>query len=319
MLNFGTKTNDTAGAGGQVEDTEYNSLFSEVKNVITKTGIALDGGKTDQMIKAIDKISKATNYEDSGTANTIQLTRQATGETIEELFDGMVVYFSPKFANTGATTLKVATLLAKPAKYLGIDVTADFFKVGYNYKAVYDLGNEWFECDVVANKKYVEEQGVIDINSLTNKTTPVNTDNYVIQEVGGQLKKVSHLNLKSQIGEATWVANDSRAKTALNASGSARIYACRAWVNFKGTGVVAIRASGNVSSITDLGIGQYQANFITSMPDTNYSFSVCGDRNSFGGYTLASPVKTTTAFKFDYLNSASDVIDVEQGSLQIFR
>jgi len=156
MLDFGTKTNDTAGAGGQVEDTEYNSLFSEVKNVITKTGIALDGGKTDQMIKAIDKISKATEYQDNGTANTIQLTRQATGDTIEELFDGMVVYFSPKFANTGATTLKIATLLAKPTKYLGVDVTADFFKVEYNYKAVYDLGNEWFECDVVANKKYVE-------------------------------------------------------------------------------------------------------------------------------------------------------------------
>lgn len=54
-------------------------------------------------------------------------------------------------------------------------------------------------------------------------------------------------------------------------SGSAPIYAARAWVNFNGTGTVAIRASGNVSSITDNGTGDYTANFTTSMPDVNYA------------------------------------------------
>ena len=68
-----------------------------------------------------------------------------------------------------------------------------------------------------------------------------------------------------------WSANDTRAKTALNASGTAPIYACRAWVNFNGTGTVAIRASGNVSSITDNGVGLYTINFATNMPDANYS------------------------------------------------
>jgi hypothetical protein len=58
-----------------------------------------------------------------------------------------------------------------------------------------------------------------------------------------------------------------------NASGSAPVYACRAWVNFNGTGTVAIRASGNVSSITDNGTGDYTVNFTTAMPDTNYSFN----------------------------------------------
>jgi hypothetical protein len=48
-------------------------------------------------------------------------------------------------------------------------------------------------------------------------------------------------------------------------------FCARAWVNFDGTGTVAIRASGNVSSITDLGTGQYQVNFTTAMPDANYS------------------------------------------------
>ena len=54
-------------------------------------------------------------------------------------------------------------------------------------------------------------------------------------------------------------------------SGTAPIYMCRAWVNFNGTGTVAIRASGNVSSITDLNTGKYQVNFSTSMPDASYS------------------------------------------------
>jgi hypothetical protein len=59
-------------------------------------------------------------------------------------------------------------------------------------------------------------------------------------------------------------------KAALNATGSAPIYAARAWVNFNGTGTVAIRASGNVSSITDNGTGEYTVNFTTAMPDVNY-------------------------------------------------
>lgn len=55
-------------------------------------------------------------------------------------------------------------------------------------------------------------------------------------------------------------------------TGLAPAYACRAWVNFNGTGTAAIRASGNVSSITDNGVGDYTINFITAMPDVNYVF-----------------------------------------------
>jgi uncharacterized protein (AIM24 family) len=57
--------------------------------------------------------------------------------------------------------------------------------------------------------------------------------------------------------------------------GSAAVaYGCRAWVNFNGTGTVAIRASGNVSSITDNGNGDYTVNFTTAMPDANYAVNV---------------------------------------------
>ena len=55
------------------------------------------------------------------------------------------------------------------------------------------------------------------------------------------------------------------------ASGSAPSYSARAWVNFNGTGTVAIRASGNVSSITDNNTGDFTVNFTTAMPDADYS------------------------------------------------
>lgn len=56
-------------------------------------------------------------------------------------------------------------------------------------------------------------------------------------------------------------------------------YGCRAWVNFNGTGTVAIRASGNVTSITDNGVGQYTVNFTTAMPDANYSVVTQAQQN----------------------------------------
>ena len=64
---------------------------------------------------------------------------------------------------------------------------------------------------------------------------------------------------------------DADALTLFNASGSAPVYAVRAWVNFNGTGTPAIRGSGNVSSVTDGGTAEYTVNFSTNLPDTNYA------------------------------------------------
>ena len=57
----------------------------------------------------------------------------------------------------------------------------------------------------------------------------------------------------------------------LNASGSAPIFSCRAWVNFNGTGTPSIRASGNVSSISDNGTGDYTVNFLIPVLTNQYS------------------------------------------------
>jgi len=86
------------------------------------------------------------------------------------------------------------------------------------------------------------------------------------------------LNLPDEAGTLATVENlpagytDSDALDLFNATGSAPVYACRAWVNFDGTNTT-IRDSGNVSSITDNGTGDYTVNFATAMPDNNYTLT----------------------------------------------
>ena len=114
------------------------------------------------------------------------------------------------------------------------------------------------------------------------------------------------LNLPDEAGTVITSASDieSQVKTATNATGSAPIYACRAWVNFNGTGTVAIRDSGNVSSITDLGTGNYRLNFSVAFPDTNYSVT---NGQSAGAVSTRNITRlssfTTTTVEFDTLNS----------------
>lgn len=75
---------------------------------------------------------------------------------------------------------------------------------------------------------------------------------------------------------------------------------CRAWVNFNGTGTVAIRASFNVTSITDNGTGDYTVNFTTAMPDANYSPVAIwgiGATTTAGGLSLDLGGTTTTTAK----------------------
>jgi hypothetical protein len=69
---------------------------------------------------------------------------------------------------------------------------------------------------------------------------------------------------------ATLKSNSSSPPAFQNTSGTEIGTLCRAWVNFNGTGTVAIRASFNVSSITDNGVGRFRVNMANAMPDSNY-------------------------------------------------
>jgi len=104
---------------------------------------------------------------------------------------------------------------------------------------------------------------------------------------------------------------------------SAKAYGCRAWVNFNGTGTVAIRASGNVSSITDNGSGNYTVNFTTAMPDANYSATcTVGSGNQFSAGAAEritiNAAPTASAFSFGTA-ATSGIVDALYANVSVFR
>jgi len=110
---------------------------------------------------------------------------------------------------------------------------------------------------------------------------------------------------------------------------AATAYGCRAWVNFNGTGTVAIRASGNVSSITDNGTGDYTVNFTTAMPDINYSTVISysqdygvarcvGAQLYLNGISGTEQAPTTTTARF-VATGASAAFDAKYACVSIFR
>ena len=102
---------------------------------------------------------------------------------------------------------------------------------------------------------------------------------------------------------------------------SAVAYGCRAWVNFDGTGTPAIRASGNVSSITDNGTGDYTVNFTTAMPDANYAWFTSGGRTANTGNpaNLTSAAPTTSALRFNTMDGSFNPVDHDFIAVGIFR
>jgi hypothetical protein len=158
--------------------------------------------------------------------------------------------------------------------------------------------------------------GAVDAADLTGTLPALN---------GSALTSLSAGNLTGDVAAA-------RIASALNASGPAPVYACRAWVNFNGTGTVAINASGNVSSITDNGAGDYTVNFTTAMPDANYNTQCTAYPKQIGqninyaiglhttNFAAAPTTKTTSAVRIfisaSNVTAGSDMADV---NVAIFR
>ena len=108
--------------------------------------------------------------------------------------------------------------------------------------------------------------------------------------------------------------------------GDAPGYMARAWVNFNGTGTVAIRAAGNVSSITDNGTGDYTVNFTTAMPDANYAANLSVDEATSDSAGFAnilvikkSTTNTTSAFTIRSFYNNYTAYDPVYAMVSVFR
>jgi hypothetical protein len=100
--------------------------------------------------------------------------------------------------------------------------------------------------------------------------------------------------------------------------------AAKAWVNFNGTGTVAIRASFNVTSITDNSTGDYTVNFTSALADANYAFvGTAGGASTNPNNYLTGPSTATamsaSLFRFQTRNDGATLVDSDTVMLSVFR
>lgn len=169
------------------------------------------------------------------------------------------------------------------------------------------------------------------LNGITASTTELNYTDGVTSNIQTQLNSKASTSTSISTGSGltgggnlttsrtlsvSFSSNQAEVKTALNASGSAPIYACRAWVNFAGNG--SIRASGNVSSISVNGTGNYTVNFSTSMPDANYA-AVCKAARNGTNYDFDASIPASgsgyNAGSFQVLTGTQSVVQQEYSPL----
>ena len=184
------------------------------------------------------------------------------------------------------------------------------------------------ESGVLATEQYVYDSAVKLTGDQTIEDVKTFTSSPIVPTPTTDFQ-VATKKYVDDNAETPWIANDTRAKTALNASGTAPIYACRAWVNFNGTGTVAIRASGNVSSITDNGTGDYTVNFITAIIDAKYGLSLGYMSYSpttipywlalKGDISTGATLKTTIQLRVIYAGTGGISADVNEADITIFR
>jgi hypothetical protein len=225
---------------------------------------------------------------------------------------GMTLSFVPANTNSGAVTIDVDGLGAKNV-FVGSStaLSSGDLVAGRIAQIQYDGTRfQLYQSSIADNS--VTTAKIVDLNVTTAKlaanavTTAKITD---LNVTTGKLADNAVTTIKITDANVTTAkiadANITAAKLSGAQSGSAPIYGARAWVNFNGTGAVTIRASGNVTSITDNGTGDYTVNFTTAMPDVN--FSVAGWANAdtptsvLSGYFVsgaeATAIRTTSSIR----------------------
>jgi hypothetical protein len=143
-------------------------------------------------------------------------------------------------------------------------------------------------------------------NSLGSGTLTISAPNTNVDRV---------LDLPDSAGT---IATAESTLAQFNASGSAPVYACRAWVNFDGTTTPpTIRASGNVSSVTRNGTGDYTVNLTTAMPDANFSIAVTSRILALD--LSDSTARTTTSFRIVTADLSGNSTNYSFVNVAIFR
>jgi hypothetical protein len=192
---------------------------------------------------------------------------------------GMTLSFVPANTNSGAVTLDLDGLGAKNV-FVGSStaLSSGDLVAGRIAQIQYDGTRfQLYQSSIADNS--VTTAKIVDLNVTTAKLAANAVTTAKITDLNVTTAKVADANITA-------------AKLDGAQTGTAPIYGARAWVNFNGTGTVAIRASGNVTSITDLGVGDYQVNLTTAMSDANYAIGATSNTT-----VVVFPTPTASLFR----------------------
>jgi hypothetical protein len=258
-----------------------------------------------------------------GTQDTLQNASDDLSNFIDNWRHTQIV--SSGEAITSATTVNTTNF---PSMVTGssfiIVLDAGGFETGVDGDVASGNGTIYYQLAArVVSELEIDQLYSFEDGYLYQKGTLLNQIDFsVSQNITARLDSLEHaVEDIDDRTSAIFVANDPRVKTAVNASGDAPIYASRAWVNFNGTGVVAIRSSGNVTSITDNGAGTYTVNLTSALEDIDYAVSIStgGTGDGFGSRTAEDAQARTTSSVRIFTKIGVGLGDVAQVSVVFYR
>lgn len=204
-----------------------------------------------------------------GTANSITALFPYVPE-VSDLVNGITFRFKATSSTTSTTPTFTPNSGTVPAKTIvkgnNLPLATSDILAGMWVSVIYD--------------------SVLDKWVLNNPSTGVAT---IVGDATETVKGISRFStsVENIAGTSQLIALDPRGlREALNAAGSAPIYACRAWVKFNGG---TILGSGNVSSVTSLGSGRWRVTFTSNIGTADYAVIVSAVDSGSLGTTLAQP------------------------------
>ena len=224
--------------------TDYMQIDGGVNGVTNGVYLRASGSSANQAIYVQSKGTSAIGFFTNWVSNASQqLSVAHTASAVNYV------------QVTGAATSSTPVISAQ-----GSDTGVGLSIMSKNSSIVFYTGN------ALSNRQFNILHTVSPVNYL--QVTGNTTGNAPILSAQGSDTNID-LTLTPKGTGATVANGDFKMNSGYGSAATA--YGCRAWVNFNGTGTVAIRASGNVSSITDNGTGNYTVNFTNALPDVNYS------------------------------------------------
>ena len=299
----------TGNAATATTATNVSGGTANVTTLTTSSTVTLNGGTANSV-----PYLNGSKVLTSGSALTFDGSNLGLGVTPSagQVAADKVLEMGAAGCGLNANTSRVVTLTANSWEKAG---------VGWVYGAT--APSTMFQQQGGAHYWYTAPSGTAgNAISFTQAMTLDASGNLLVGTTSGSYK----VNVSGDVNVTGSYRVNGVATTGLTGgqTGSAPLYGARAWVNFNGTGTVAIRASGNVSSITDNGVGDYTVNFATAMPDANYGFSASSSRNSLantnaGNAGIMTTAPSTNAIRIGTANGASGTEDALYVSVSIFR